>query len=283
MSSKLSRQFSSGPVKAAVGWWIPRVREVLGDALIGVSLTGGVELGEFEPGWSDVDFCAQLTGPVTDSQAAGLGRLHDRLEARLLSDRHGTWRSLQALEGAYLPAALANRPGEQSRSLLVGTGTRSVEVCDPVPGFERYVLAHHSVTVTGASRPFRPPTHEAMASAQAWLPGRLSRPATEHSSIMLAGLLQEIARTIVFFRDGKMVGKSAALESEIRSGDEFRDPYRLALDVRRAGSRTADERRPELVRAYERVASPARLLLRPRIESARETKSDGLTSTRSPP
>jgi hypothetical protein len=261
MSSILPRHFFPAPVLAVLGRWLPRIREILGDELTGVSLTGGVALGEFEPGWSDVDFCVQIREPVTDRQARGIGALHDRIEAWLLSCEHPTWESGQALEGAYIPDALADRPGDAARCLLVGTGTRSIDDRDPIPGLDRYVLAHHARVVSGEPKPFRAPTREAVARDQAWLPDRLSKPGADQSSIMLAGLMHETARTIVFFRDEELLGKSAALEREIDAGSPFRGAYRLALDIRREGSRTADGRRDHLQREYDAFAGPARSVL----------------------
>jgi hypothetical protein len=261
MSSLLSRQYFPEPVAAVLDRWLPGIREILGDGLTGASICGSVALGEFEPGWSDVDFCVQVRDPVTDRQAREIGALHDRIEAWLLSEEHPSWQSGQALEGAYVPEALADRPGDAARCLVVGTGTRSIEECDPVPGLDRYLLANHALPIVGEPRPFRAPTREALTRAQAWLPERLSKPATEHSSIMLAGLMQEAARTIVFFRDGELLGKSTALAREIGAGSPFADAYRLALGIRREGSRTAESRRGELLETYDAVAGPVRSVL----------------------
>lgn len=244
-------------VETLLAWWRPRVAEVLGDALVGAWLFGSVPLGGFEKLWSDVDVCTVLAEPVTDAQIDALKRLHDEMESHFLSG-DASWSGTQLFEGPYLSAALASEPGGTERCLLVGTGQRDVEPCDPVPGFERLMLAEHAWPVLGDPPPFAPDTRAAIARHHAWLPRALAEPAEAHSAIMLAGTLQETARSIVFFRDGTFLSKNDALEREIDAGGPFAPAYATALGVRRLGSAQADAFRAELVEDWETIAEPAR-------------------------
>ena len=74
------------------------------------------------------------------------------------------------------------------------------------------------------------------------------------SAIWLAGMLHWAARSLVFWRDGTMLSKSASLEHEIARGSSFADAFQLALQIRREGSAVAARHHSELERYYGRIA-----------------------------
>lgn len=63
-------------------------------------------------------------------------------------------------------------------------------------------------------------------------------------------MLHWAARSLVFWRDGAMLSKSAALEHEIAHGSPFAAAFQTALMVRREGSAVATRYHPELRRYY---------------------------------
>ena len=69
------------PVNAYAREVARRVRDVLGDRLVGVWLVGSLALGDFEPGRSDIDIQAVATGPVPLAERRSLARqlAHDAL------------------------------------------------------------------------------------------------------------------------------------------------------------------------------------------------------------
>ena len=59
-------------VREIIEWWLPRVYEVLDDHQLSIVLYGSVTLGDFQPGWSDIDVCVVLSEPVTEDTGSQL-------------------------------------------------------------------------------------------------------------------------------------------------------------------------------------------------------------------
>ncbi len=78
--------------------------------------------------------------------------------------------------------------------------------------------------------------------------------ASYRSSAWLAGMAHWAARCLIFWRDGKMLAKSAALRHEIDRGSAFADAFQLALMVRTEGRGAAEQYRTQLLRHLERSA-----------------------------
>jgi len=110
-----------------------------------VILYGSVTLGEFQPGWSDVDVCTIVKEPVAESQTSKIGRVHDEMRRRFVDERMGGWRSGQVMEGPYIRPRLASDAEAADFCYKAGGTTRKRECCNPITPFDRYMLAHHRV------------------------------------------------------------------------------------------------------------------------------------------
>jgi predicted nucleotidyltransferase len=246
-------------VESILSWWTPRVRDALGKNLKAVVLYGGTTLGEFCPGWSDVDACVVLCEPITSAEADAAAKLHDEMEKRFLRDGADGWRSGQVVEGAYIPAAMAADPSLKSPVFTSYGERRRRFTGRPISPFDRYMLAHFGRRLSGEATPFAPATRESLVeqteedvrSVETWDAGE------GHSAIWLAGMLHWIARAVVFWRDGRMVSKSAALRREIDAGSPYADAFSLALDIREEGSAAAAGHLQELRRRFAETAGPA--------------------------
>jgi hypothetical protein len=75
---------------------------------------------------------------------------------------------------------------------------------------------------------------------------------------MLAGLIQEIARQTVFWRDGRLLSKSEAMRREIERGSADAAAYALAQRLRAAGTRACVDHENDLRRTMASLAPRAR-------------------------
>lgn len=241
-------------VWTVVDWWKLRVRALLGEAMVGARLTGSSVVGGFEARWSDVDALVMLKHAISDDQAECLRRLHEDMEQRFLREGTADWRSTQLFECPYVPVYVAAKNRARARVLNVGTGYSRIEICDPVPGFRRYVLARYSVPIEGKAPAFVPPTQEDLVADQQWLLDLLARPSDEHSPVMLAGLVHEAARSELFWRTGQYLGKTEALNRAVTARDELSKACDIARRIREVGSAHAHKFRNELEPEYRKFA-----------------------------
>ena len=246
-------------VGCMLDWWLPEVRSCLDEKLRAVLLFGSVALDDFCPGWSDVDVCVVLDTPITRSEGDAVGAIHDEMRRRFIDGGDGSWLSGQAIEGSYIPAELAADSSLRVPCYTAGGSTRKWAVGNPLSPFDRYMLAHHARPVAGERVAFTPPSaSDLVGQSEHDLAGlRNWNENSEQSAIWMAGMLHWIARSIVFWRDGRMLSKSDALRHEIERGAEFADAFALSLEIRQAGSATAAARHAELRRHFDDVVHPA--------------------------
>ena len=234
-----------------LGWWLPRITSILGANLINVTLHGSVTLQDYNPAWSDIDVCVVVDKPVSENTGRQIGLIHDRMRATYLDS--GTWRSGQVIEGYYIPLEMAGDKNLCNSCYIAGGTTRKWAVCNPVMPFDRYMLAHFGKACVGETVFFAGPAEEDLKQ-QCMDDLKHVRVYEDQSAIWLAGMLHWLARSLVFWRDGQMLSKSAALQREIDSNSRYREAFKLALALRRAGSTVAGEHFAELYTLYSRLA-----------------------------
>jgi hypothetical protein len=261
-----TRQAANLPPEARIllDGWLPRVREALQKSLRSVYLGGGLALGDFAPGWSDVDVCVVLEREIAPAEAGRIAAVHDEIYEQFLKRREGGWRSGQAVEGGYVPRRVCGAPEASARCLRVWGSVREVEVGEPISPFDRLVLSRHGLRLEGEEVAFAPPRRERLRDQlEEDLRALEDEEIRERASpIWLAGTLMAVARSIVFWRDGDLLGKTPALRREIGAGSPFADAFRAALACRVAGSATAASREQKLRFAFRGAAGPAAALLR---------------------
>jgi hypothetical protein len=251
-------------VRTLLEWWLPRIGGILGKRVRSVVLFGGVALGDFQPGWSDVDICVVLDGPVSKDDASRIDRVHDEMRERFIVEALDGWRSEQAIEGPYIPFEMTLDPDAKA-PCYAAWGSRSQWSEDsPVSPFDRYLLAHHGVRLSGLEVSFVAPTRESLARqlGQGLASATSAAEIGCRSPIWLAGMIHFLARSVVFWRDGVMLSKTAALEREMANRSPFTDAFGLALRMREAGSAACRHHLEELRKAFLAIAEPAAHLLK---------------------
>ena len=242
-------------IAAVLAWWLPKIRRVLGRKIHSVVLYGSATLDDFCPRWSDVDVCVILRTPITPEEGESVGDIHDRMHERFITGRAEAWASGQAIEGSYIPIDLVSDENLQSPCYTAGGSTRKWAVCHPILPFDRYMLAHSGRVFSGMSVSIKPPCGPSLVTqAETDLCAFLAWDRSEQSAIWLAGMLHWAARSLVFWRDGTMLSKSAALEHEMVQDSPFADAFRMALTMRREGSAVATGYHQKLKGHYCRMA-----------------------------
>ena len=254
----LSAMRIPAPARQIVERWTREVRDALSDALVGVQIGGSLALDDFQPGWSDVDLFAVLARPASASDVERIRRIHAALCRDFVDAGRGGWESGQAVECVFLTREMATEPDLRGVCCVAGdNGAERVEDWALLP-FDRHVLARFGRHLCGERTAFAPSRPEDLraqtASGVAQLdPARADR----ESPIWLASVLHWLARSIVFWRDGEALSKTAALDREIARDSPFAQEFELARSIRRQGSRTATGHEAELRRAFRDVASRA--------------------------
>jgi len=229
--------------RAALDTWLPVVRRHLGDSLVSAILFGGAALGEFAPRWSDVDVCVA----VREEPPAALHRDLRTLAARFVDGGEGGWESGQFVESALVPVEELVRGG---------TGR--------LGAFDLHQIARFGRLLEGDPIEVPAPGRDALIAAQREDLRAVESPRTDRP-IWLAGTLQHLARALVFWRDGEYVPKSVALEREIAAGSPHRGAFRLALRLRREGSRSCADHLEELRAGFAEAAPPLATEIRRRL------------------
>ena len=219
--------------EAVLAWWWTRAEPILAGRARSVMLFGSVTHGDFRPAWSDIDAAVFLAAPLDRSQSDALAALHDELARRFVEGGAGGWRNSQLLEVSYLLDS------------------------QELGAFARLQLAETGMVYAGEAVNVARPGREELAADSIWLLDSLDRAPGDFSAIMLCGLIQEVARKTVFWRDGELVSKTVALQREIAAGSPFRDAYRLALELRNKGSARCVDRLDQMKDQVARLAGPA--------------------------
>ncbi len=111
-------------VEKLLDWWLHHLQPILSENLHSVVLFGSVTLDDFQPGWSDVDACVVLRRPITESEAQGVGQIHDEMKKRFAQKHEAGWTSPQVIEGPYVPLSLALGEIDESECFYAGGKTR---------------------------------------------------------------------------------------------------------------------------------------------------------------
>ncbi len=260
MHEALSDNEQDALLRPLFAWWLPEIRAVLGENLRSVLLGGSTVLGDFQPGWSDVDVCVVLHDPITEADGVRIGQVHDRMHARFIDGRQDGWCSGQAIEGSYVTAEMLADEVSAGTCYVAGGGTRWWGAREAVSPFDRLIFARHGRILDGEPVPVGLPS---AASLRAQSHQDIQHFATPpagclHSAIWLAGIMHWLARTLVYWRDGERLSKTAALAREIAGGGPLAPHFVLPLALRREGSAATHAHLEVLRQSYLDAVAPAR-------------------------
>jgi hypothetical protein len=238
-------------------WWFPQVQACLRGKLHAVVLFGSVTLDDFCPGWSDVDVCVVVNQPVSETEGKALGEIHDRMRDLFIRTHRAGWASGQAIGGYYIPRELVTDSDRKMPCYTAGGTTRRWAQDNPVSPFDRYMLAHFGSIIAGEDTKFAPPSDESLVTqARADIAQLRESDPAKQSSIWLCGMFHWLARSLVFWREGTMISKSAALKRGIDTNSKYADAFLLALEIRQRGSAAAAAQHEILLQNFEKHALP---------------------------
>ncbi len=221
-------------VGAVLRAWVDRLREVVGDALYGVRLYGGVALGEFAPRWSDVDVGVALTRGLVPAEVEALALAQVELYERFVVHHESGWSSPQLVEGMCVSADLLRGADGRGRGWQLGA-MGVVEVADAgLEPFDRLLLALHGIRILGPRLTVAPPSDRALRAQLRHDLDRLELSARP-SSVWMAGMLHWAARSLAYWRDGLILPKGKALAREIGRGGPLTPAFVLGRRLRDEG------------------------------------------------
>ena len=171
-------------------------------------LYGSVPLGDFRPGWSDIDLLCVAPGELSEKQAEGLLNLRQIMQRRYPGNPQ-----LRSFEGMIVPPdALSGR-----NALCVywgASGQRLVTTFSP-DVFMRYELKSGSVLLCGEERLFglaMPDYRELREGVRTHLECIRKYAVRTSGNLYACGWLLDIARCIYTLRTGRVIAKTAAGE-----------------------------------------------------------------------
>ncbi len=200
-------------------------------------------------------------GALLDEEVAALGKLQADSEARFIRGGSSDWASTQLLDAVFVPP---EAPAAFAACSHVRAYGGSVVRDDglPLTATQRLGLAQSGLWLVGSPVSVAPPGADAVRADHHWILSALEGPADRHSHVMKAGVIQEVARALVYWATGVYPGKSAALASATLQYRAFRSAFEFALAARRAGTPFVHQHARELDMLYRPFASASGLQLR---------------------
>ena len=176
-------------------------------------LYGSVVLDDFRLGWSDIDFIALTSGPMTEGQAQRLLTLRQILSAAFPENPF-----YPCFEGIITP--LIEEPEDSVQETVYwGTSGQRLVRRRPLDPFAEYQLSRFGRSLYGPSDRglFRCPARDELAAAAERHYGAIRQHARQtNESLYSCGWLLDIARCVYTLRLGGVIGKTQAGEWALR-------------------------------------------------------------------
>ncbi len=223
-------------VGSLMEYWLLRVRPVVAAKLQAVYLGGGVALGDFAPKWSDLNTCVVLAAPLTPDEAQQLTALHGELEKLFVERRTSDWQSWRGIACTFLPRQAAGDAESSASCYSIREGSGRWCMRRALPAFERYVLSRRGILWMGEDVDFAPPRREELAletRAEMEMLERLG--GGKRGALALACAVQNLARSLSFWRAKRLISKTEALEAASVEGRPFAAEFGFALALREQG------------------------------------------------
>ena len=210
---------------------ILEIAKILNQQLYSAWLYGSVVLNDFQLGWSDIDFIAFASAPITEMQAEQLVMLRQSLSNEFPENPF-----YRCFEGGIINLS---EYLTKNYTKLVYWGTTGQRITDSyeMDVFSRYELAKYGKLVYGKGdrEMFAVPSREELVSAIKNHHDSIRKYAIQtNESIYSCGWLLDIARCIYTLKYNDIIGKTQAgiwaLNEHIFSDEE---PMRKTLKIRR--------------------------------------------------
>ena len=216
-----------------------RLLLLLGDELTAFYLYGSVVLGDFKPGWSDIDMLCFTKEPVGEAQALALVNLRQTMLAEEPQNP-----SYRLFEGAIV--SLKEFCSEKyTRVVYWGTSGQRVTDGYCFDAFSRYELLHDGLLVCGTDvrDVLEAPGDSQLKEAVAEHLRTIRRYAVQtNDSLYACGWLLDIARGLYTLRTGRVIAKTEAGEWSLAQGlCPVREEMLRTLQIRKAPARYRDD------------------------------------------
>lgn len=205
------------------------VEQILAPDKPTVYLYGSCVLGDFRPGWSDIDLLMLTPHPLTQQQAERLVPLRQRLLAKEPGNPY-----YRAFEGAVVSVE-AFLSGDEEPAAYWGTSGERVRMGYSLDCFSMLCLLDHGELICGEDvRPLlRRPRQAELRQGIAGHLQTIRQHGHGAPSLYTYGWLLDTARCLYTLRTGRIIAKTAAGEWALREGlcpDE--EAMRMAIKAR---------------------------------------------------
>lgn len=212
-----------------------RVVDILEGCAVSIYIYGSLALGDFRPGWSDIDILVLTEKEITEGQAGRLVNLR-----QVMLEEQPDNRYYRCFEGGML-SLNAFRLGEKDRVVYWGTSGERITDSYDFDSFSMCELLESGILIWGRDvrdRLSRPAFDELRADVRRHYEAIRKYARETERSFYSFGWLLDISRCLYTLRTGKIIAKTAAGEWALKENlCPCAEALAWAVDIRKEPAR----------------------------------------------
>lgn len=212
-----------------------RVADILEGCAVSIYIYGSLALGDFRPGWSDIDILVLTEKEITEGQAGRLVHLR-----QVMLEEQPDNRYYRCFEGGMLSLD-AFRLGEKDRVVYWGTSGERITDSYDFDSFSMCELLESGILIWGRDvrdRLSRPAFDELRADVRRHYETIRKYARETERSFYSFGWLLDISRCLYTLRTGKIIAKTAAGEWALKENlCPCAEALARAVDIRKEPAR----------------------------------------------
>ena len=212
-----------------------RVVDILEGCAVSIYIYGSLALGDFRPGWSDIDILVLTEKEITEGQAGRLVNLR-----QVMLEEQPDNRYYRCFEGGML-SLNAFRLGEKDRVVYWGTSGERITDSYDFDSFSMCELLESGILIWGRDvrdRLSRPAFDELRADVRRHYEAIRKYARETERSFYSFGWLLDISRCLYTLRTGKIIAKTAAGEWALKENlCPCAEALARAVDIRKEPAR----------------------------------------------
>lgn len=212
-----------------------RVADILEGCAVSIYIYGSLALGDFRPGWSDIDILVLTEKEITEGQAGRLVNLR-----QVMLEEQPDNRYYRCFEGGMLSLD-AFRLGEKDRVVYWGTSGERITDSYNFDSFSMCELLESGILIWGRDvrdRLSRPAFDELRADVRRHYEAIRKYARETERSFYSFGWLLDISRCLYTLRTGKIIAKTAAGEWALKENlCPCAEALARAVDIRKGPAR----------------------------------------------
>lgn len=212
-----------------------RVADILEGCAVSIYIYGSLALGDFRPGWSDIDILVLTEKEITEGQAGRLVNLR-----QVMLEEQPDNRYYRCFEGGML-SLNAFRLGEKDRVVYWGTSGERITDSYDFDSFSMCELLESGILIWGRDvrdRLSRPAFDELRADVRRHYEAIRKYARETERSFYSFGWLLDISRCLYTLRTGKIIAKTAAGEWALKENlCPCAEALARAVDIRKEPAR----------------------------------------------